>query len=138
MGHKPTGNPPGHPLLPINWEEVDKYLQAGCSGTQIAAIVGVSPDTLYRRCQEERGASFSVISQEKRAKGDGFLHAKQYSEAMKGDRGMLIWLGKQRLGQKDQQEIKTDQPLTVKVVHYGDNLAPKNWVEENPPKQQSN
>ena len=65
-----------HPVLPINWDEVDKYLQAGCSGTQVAAIIGVSPDTLYRRCQSERGANFSVISQEKRAKGDGFLHAK--------------------------------------------------------------
>lgn len=132
MGHKPTNKPVGHPVLPINWDEVDRYLQAGCSGAQIAALVGVSPDTLYRRCQTERGANFSVVLQEKRAKGEALLHAKQFSEAMRGDRGMLIWLGKQRLGQRDKQDVKVDEPSTVVVMNYGDNPNPKPWQHGSP------
>jgi hypothetical protein len=42
---------------------------------------------------------------------------------------MLIWLGKQRLGQRDRQEIVADASLTVTVMHYGSNLAPQTWPE---------
>ncbi len=134
MGHRPTGKPVGHPILPIDWDKVDKYLQTGCSGAQVAAAVGVSSDTLYRRCQSERGANFSAILQENRAKGESMLHAKQFSEAMKGDRGMLIWLGKQRLGQKNCHEIKADVPVNLTIVNYGDDPSPKPWSQQNPQK----
>jgi len=49
MGHSPTENIQGCPQLLIDWGEVDKYLQAGCSGAQVAAVIRVSADTLYRR-----------------------------------------------------------------------------------------
>lgn len=108
---------------------VDRYLEAGCSGAEVASVVGVSPDTLYRRCQAERGANFSVILQQKKAKGEGLLKVKQFLEAMKGDRSMLIWLGKQRLGQKDRHEMLANQSLTVKVINYGSSSDPKKWAE---------
>ena len=120
MGHAPTGNSPDHPLLPINWDEVDKFLQAGCSGAQVASAIGVSADTLYRRCQKERGASFSAVLQEKRAKGEAYIRLKQFSVAMKGDRGMLIWLGKQWLGQRDRPVAESNEPLSINIIHYGD------------------
>jgi len=66
MGHKPIGNSVGRPHLAIDWEVVDRFLEAGCSGAETASIVGVYADTLYRRCQSERGANFSVILQQKR------------------------------------------------------------------------
>ena len=79
--------------------------------------MGISPDALYRRYQTERGANFSVVLQEKRAKGEALLHAKQFSGTMRGDRGMPIWLGKLRLGQKDRQRYRQDGPIDVKVAH---------------------
>jgi hypothetical protein len=93
MGHRPTGHAVGRPNLSIDWVEVDGHLEAGCSGAEVASILGVSPDTIYRRCQAERGANFSVILQQKKARGEGLLKVKQFSEAMKGDRGMLgrVW-----------------------------------------------
>ena len=130
MGHAPTGNAQGRPQLSIDWAEVDKYLQAGCSGAQVVAVIGVSADTLYRRCQAERGASFSAILQEKSAKGDAFIRLKQFSLAMQGDKGLLIWLGKQRLGQKDRSEEILNQIPSIHVIHYGNESVPKTWAEQ--------
>lgn len=48
---------------------------------------------------------------------------------MKGDRGLLIWLGKQRLGQKDSHELTTQSTIEVKVVRYGSDQSPKTWSD---------
>jgi hypothetical protein len=100
--------PPNRPSIPINWDLVDNYLVAGCPGTEIAGIIGCHPETLYDRCVQEKGICFSEYSAKKRSKGDGLLRAKQFSEALKGDRGMLIWLGKNRLGQKDNPQTQEE------------------------------
>jgi hypothetical protein len=100
--------PRGCPTKVIDWDMVDKLLIAGCNGMQVAARIGVSHDTLYVRCVNERGKIFSAYRQEKISIGDGMLHATQFSLAMEKDRSMLIWLGKQRLNQKDKHEIKQD------------------------------
>jgi len=44
------------------------------------------------------------------------LRRKQLELAMEGDRGMLIWLGKQMLGQADKQEVSGSEggPLVIK------------------------
>lgn len=95
----------GRPKHIIDWNVVDKMLEGGADGTHIAARLGMHPDTLYDRCYEEKGSIFSAYAQEKRAKGDGNLHLKQYSEAMSGNITMLIWLGKQRLNQSEKKRI---------------------------------
>lgn len=47
---------------------------------------------------------YSAWSALKKAEGLELIRAKQFDTAMAGDRTMLIWLGKQLLGQKDQVE----------------------------------
>jgi hypothetical protein len=94
----------------INWETVDGMLIAGCSGIQCAAAIGIHHDTLYDRCVQEKKVSFSVYSQAKRAHGDGLLHAAQFQKAYKDKNPtMLIWLGKQRLRQKDDHQVVVNQ-----------------------------
>ena len=44
MGHRPTGHAVGRLNLSIDWVEVDRHLEAGCSGAEVASIVGISPD----------------------------------------------------------------------------------------------
>lgn len=94
---KRTGLPP----IPIDWDVVDNLLESGCSGAEAAAHFGVCPDTLYIRCNKDKNMTFSAYRAQKLAKGDSLLRSKQFSEAIKGDRTMLIWLGKQRLGQRE-------------------------------------
>lgn len=100
----------------INWDTIDSMLIAGCNGVQCAAAIGVHPETLYNRCQEEKNAVFSVYMQAKRAHGDGLLHAAQFQKAYKEKNAtMLIWLGKQRLNQKDDTEPSKQSTYNIIV-----------------------
>jgi len=102
------------PKINIDWEKVDKYLIAGATGTEVAAVLGVHADTLYRKCQEDHKIGFTDYLLQKRESGNSMLRLKQFEEAMEGDRGMLIWLGKNRLDQSDKKEVKHDAVVTEK------------------------
>jgi len=88
----------------IDWDTVGKLLEAGCSGESIATQLGIHRTTLYNRCKNDTGLTFSTFSQQKKMLGDNLLRAKQYQTAMSGNVTMQIWLGKQRLGQTDKLE----------------------------------
>lgn len=120
MGNKCKG-PGGPPQKIIDWEKVDQLLIAGCKGTEIAAHLGIHSDTLYLRCDKEKGVSFSTYLQEKRAVGNTLLRAAQFDEAVrKRDRGMLVWLGKNRLEQSDKEEVRHKGNIPVEVVNFAD------------------
>lgn len=99
----------GRKRIKIDWKKVDNALIAGANGVQVAALFGIHPDTLYIRCKEVHKMDFSAYLSEKREKGNSLLLAKQYDLAMKGDRGMLIWLGKNRLGQSENRNAEGDK-----------------------------
>ncbi|MFB5619516.1 MAG: hypothetical protein ACE5RC_00085 [Nitrosopumilus sp.] len=94
------------PKTNINWLEVDMYLEAGCTGTEIAGFLGIHPDTLYIHCQENHKMGFSSYSQQKKSRGDALLRKRQFDIAMEGDKTILIWLGKCRLGQQELDSLK--------------------------------
>ncbi len=96
----------------IDWSLIDNMLIAGCLGTECAAAVGIHPETLYDRCKLDKGAGWSDYLQSKRAHGDGLLRAAQYQKAYKDQNPtMLIWLGKQRLGQKENLEEQINKEI---------------------------
>ena len=109
------------PKVDIDWKKVDKLLEADCEGTEIAAYLGIVPNTLYRRCEADHKISFSKYLQEKKAKGNSLLKVKQFDAAMTGDKTMMIWLGKQRLGQSEKQDlshtIKDELPFNIKLEY---------------------
>lgn len=100
----------GRPKAEIDWNKVDRLLEAQCTGTEIAATLGIHPDTLYNAVKAKFKSDFSAYSQQKKESGKRLLKAKQFEVAMSGDKAMLIWLGKQYLEQRD----KTDHDLTSK------------------------
>ena len=102
----------------IDWTQIDAYLRAQCTGKEIAEIFGVSYETLCRRCKQENGVEFGEYAQIKKTQGVNLIRAKQYEIAMKGDKTMLIWLGKQYLGQKetvDLDNVNTQSVMNVIV-----------------------
>lgn len=103
----------GRPKFAIDWEEIDKFLMAGCTGPEISAKFGYSSDTLYQRCIREKGKSFSEYCREKRATGDALLRAVQYKKAMNGDNTMMIWLGKNRLEQSERVQTTFEGKVEV-------------------------
>ena len=96
----------GRPKAIIDWNYVGKMLEADASAEGIAATINIDRGTLYKRCITDNKCEFTTFSASKKAKGNELLKAKQFQVAMSGDKVMLIWLGKQRLGQADKQEIK--------------------------------
>ena len=109
---------PGRPKADIDWAVVGKLLEAGCAGTDIASQLGIGVDTLERRCRTDNKVTFSAFSQQKRMSGDNLLRAAQYKAAMEGNTTMLVWLGKQRLGQSDKNELtgKDGERIVIEVV----------------------
>jgi hypothetical protein len=92
----------------IDWVFVDNKLANFWVGTEIAACLGITEDTLYNRVKETFNLDFSVYRAQKRAKGEGTLRELQLKAAQDGNVTMLIWLGKQYLGQSDKQDIKAE------------------------------
>lgn len=96
----------GRPQVNIDWNIVDELLEAGCSGVEIAANIGIKPVALYDRCVTDNGMIFTEYSQEKAAKGEAILRKVQFDKAIgkakDADNTMLVWLGKVRLKQKEE------------------------------------
>ena len=92
----------------IKWKEVKALCEAGCTGVQVADYLGISYDTLTRRCLSENNTEFADFKRQSKSKGDALLHVAQFKRANKGSERMLIWLGKNRLGQSDRIETKVD------------------------------
>lgn len=78
---------------------VETLAKIHCTYDEIAAVVGCSTDTLKRR--------FADRIEKGREEGKASLRRMQFKKALDGNPTMLIWLGKQHLGQKDGQVIET-------------------------------
>lgn len=107
---------PGPAKIPIDWGRVATLCAAGCHAPAIAHEMGCNDDTIYRRCQEDNGEDFTAFRLRHIQRGDDILRAKQFELASKGDRSMLIWLGKNRLNQRDRQEIQGQVNYTAPVI----------------------
>lgn len=125
----------GRPQKQIDWKLVENCLQAHCSGKEIAAFLGIHPHTLYNAVEREYGIPFSDFSDERKAKGKSLLRLTQFQEAVvKKDRGMLIWLGKQLLGQRDQKDSRLEHQgaPTITIANFGDNPNPEPYKNDKP------
>ena len=84
--------------IPITPEQIQKLAQLGCTQREMASVLNVSRSTLDRRLTEP---AFRDALEAGDANLNVSLRRKQVELALAGDRTMLIWLGKQRLGQAD-------------------------------------
>lgn len=109
-------NPYGRNPIPIDWQRANYLLQAGCTGVEIAAHFGMHPETFYDRVKQKFGIAFSEYAAIKRSEGDMMLKEAQFDVAYKDkDKVMLVWLGKNRLGQKDTHDIKHSEIKITRV-----------------------
>lgn len=85
----------------INADQFEQMCGIQCTEEEIASLFGVSVATLERWCKNEYGRNFVEVFREKRQKGKASLRRRQWLKADDGDTTMLIFLGKQYLGQAD-------------------------------------
>jgi hypothetical protein len=84
------------------WDQLDALI-VWASQEYCAEKLGISVDSLARRLKEA-GYSFAEYKHKKKENLRINLLKKQYDVAMAGNVSMLIWLGKNELGQKDKLE----------------------------------
>lgn len=116
------------PAKHINWDRVEWLLKCGCSGVEIAAEFDMHPNTFYDRVLERYSLCFTELCSIKRANGDVLLREAQFSKALEKDNTMMVWLGKQRLGQKENH----DQVAPNNDKMLGDILAEVKSMKEHP------
>lgn len=94
---------------------VRKLASIQCTDEEIAAGLGCSQDTLARGRKREPDLDAAIL--DGRANGRMSLRRAQYRKAMEGNPAMLIWLGKQVLGQRERAELETpeDTPAAIEV-----------------------
>jgi len=116
------------PKIKIDATEVEKLAAMGCTTEEIAAFFDCSRDTIERR--------FAAKLLKGKERGRTRLRRLQWQAAEKGNPTLLIWLGKQYLGQSDKIEQKVDETSTVTqtsiVYHteWGSNSEPGGPAEE--------
>lgn len=112
-GAKKTGRPP----KPIDWDEFEKLARMQCTEEEIAAWFSCGIDTIRVACHERFGCSFQDYFAEKKAIGRISLRRLQLRRAEAGSDTMLVWLGKNALGQRDKfPEEEEQRPVAVNIV----------------------
>jgi hypothetical protein len=100
------------------WDQLDALI-IWASQECCAEKLGISIETLATKIKQKTGLSFPEYKHKKKEPLRINLLKKQYDVAMAGNVSMLIWLGKNELGQKDKldSDIKIESNgITITVL----------------------
>ena len=96
-------------------EKIEKLASYGLTNKEIAEALGYDENTLKR--------NFEIFLIKGKANLKMRLKKKQIDVAFKGNVTMLIWLGKQYLGQAEKVEESGDYEITIKRKIIGDEVT---------------
>ena len=94
--------PGGRPKKKIDYNIVEELSNIQCTQEEIASVLNISVRTL------QRDEEFCRIYKNGMDKGKQSLRRMQWSAAKEGNTTMLVWLGKQYLGQSDKQNVTNE------------------------------
>lgn len=98
------------PKFVIDYELVEKLATSWCTQEEIASILGCHVKTL------QRDEKFSTIYKRGLDQGKASLRREQWKAAKGGNATMLIWLGKQYLGQRDKPKDEDENQVVKELV----------------------
>lgn len=106
------------PRIDIDMEQFKKLCAIQCTEEEIASWFKCSVDTIERWCKRELKMSFAEAFKTWSADGKISLRRNQFKMA-EHNVSMAIFLGKQYLGQKDQQDVQISRSddETIKEMH---------------------
>lgn len=94
----------------IDKEQFEKLCGLQCTKDEVCYFFDLTDKTLERWCKDTYGEGFSDVFRKKREVGKISLRRAQYETALKGNASLLIWLGKQYLGQSENVVVGIDKP----------------------------
>lgn len=104
---------PSKPMDDKQWDYMLGMIRIQCTRDEICNILGMGESTLDTRIKERGEANFQALFKKHGDEGKASLRREQWKAAQNGNPTMLVWLGKQMLGQTD----KNDHNLTGEVRH---------------------
>lgn len=111
----------GRKRINIDANALDTLLNYGATATDCSEILKCSVDTIERFIKRKYGLKFAEYADKKKSAVRMKLREKQVAMALQGNVTMLVWLGKQMLGQTDHSTITQ----TSNVVQLKYNLMEK-------------
>jgi hypothetical protein len=110
----------GRPAVKLDPRQVEALCQVHATDEEIAAHFNISERTLYRMKQKP---FWRKLFDRGRADGRISLRRAQWREALRGSPSMLIWLGKQLLGQKERYDHASALPGIETMRRLLDNMS---------------
>lgn len=110
----------GRPKSPLSAAILEEMIADGATMEEVADLHGVVRQTLYNRIEQE--PAFMDALKRGRARAGATLRKTQVTLARAGNPAMLIWLGKQMLGQREPRlddAPPDDSPLTSSAIWPG-------------------
>ena len=110
----------GRKEIPIDIKQVKTLASRGLTHEQIAAALGISHDTLYKR--KAKYTEFSDAIKEGQGKGLAQVSNALFEQALGGNTSAAIFYMKNRAGWKDKQEFSGDKenPLNIMFKVQGE------------------
>lgn len=107
----------------IDLGSLSKLAEIGCTFREMAYFFGLTEDSFTRVRKTYSQVRYTIERATEQRNIN--LRRKQYERAMAGDRAMLIWLGKQWLGQKENpdQEQSNNYSLSISLADGGTMIA---------------
>jgi hypothetical protein len=99
---------PTKPMTDKEFEQLVNMIRIQCTRDDICHNLNMTETTLNRRIKEQGidGVdNFEALYKKHQGEGKASLRRAQWKAAQDGNPTMLVWLGKQMLGQKDKQEL---------------------------------
>ena len=99
---------PSKPMSEKEFKQLIELIKIQCTRDEVCEVLGMSDTTLTRRIAErkiEGVTNFEALYKKHQGEGKASLRREQWKAAQSGNPTMLVWLGKQVLGQKDRQEV---------------------------------
>jgi hypothetical protein len=94
----------GRPEVKFDLLQLEKLCHINATQREIAAFFGCSVDTIQARIKDD--PKFAETMERGYCGGYSSLRRKQMEVALEGNPTMLIWMGKQLLGQRDSLDTR--------------------------------
>jgi hypothetical protein len=108
------------PRKDFDIDQLRNLVRIQCTAEECAGVMGLSEDTIDRRLKEEGYDGFADFYKKHSDEGKASLRRAQWKAAQDGNPTMLVWLGKQMLGQRDRHDHTHANPdgsaITFKTV----------------------
>lgn len=114
---KAPKNVGGRPTIPVDLVLLGDLASIHCTQAESAPILGISISTFEERLRTDK--EFADVWHGRMAEGNMSLRRLQWEQAEGGSVAMAIWLGKQRLGQKDKQEVTGKDGASLVTYNLG-------------------